>query len=121
MLEKLGIRFAINLIVMWYIIQMNAVSVYMNLTVFIYIIGYAILIALIIESLYGIFRRWIDYTYMMIGVMIFISYLFFKIVGSGIYFGILVYIFISLSIDFYREYKMTKLLEKAFHYHLKEK
>ncbi|MFR7592245.1 MAG: hypothetical protein ACLUVC_12420 [Longibaculum sp.] len=121
MLEKLGIRFAMNLIVMWYIIQMNAVSVYMNLTVFIYIIGYAILIALIIESLYGIFRRWIDYTYMMIGVMVFISCLFFKIVGSGIYFGILVYIFISLGIDFYREYKMTKLLEKAFHFHLKEK
>lgn len=118
MLEKLSIRFMVSFIVMWFIIQLLGVVFELDAFIFIMMFVHALCISLIIESLYTICRQYIKYTiYMIIGFII-INCLVYYCLGVGIYFGVTTYIVLSIIIDLWREYRITRLLKQAIDSHV---
>lgn len=113
MLEKLGIRIVTSLIVLWYIVQMSFVKVYVDLYTFSMMLFYAALLSLIIESLYSVLRCYLKYTRYIILIMILLIFGIYYWLGWGMYLGMSVYVFGSISWDLYREFNMTELLRKA--------
>lgn len=117
MLEKLGIRIITSLIVLWYIAQMSFMKVYIDFYTFMILLLYAVLLSLMIESLYSLLRSYLEYIFYMIFIMFLISLLIYNQLGWGMYLGMSLYVFLSLSIDLYREYSLTKLLKRAIRSH----
>ncbi|WP_050636658.1 hypothetical protein [Candidatus Stoquefichus sp. SB1] len=117
MLEKLSIRIVTTFIVLWYIVQMSFVKVYVDFYTFMMLLFYAIMLSLLIESLYSLLRYKIKYSPYMVFTMILICAGIYYWLGWGMYLGMSVYVSLSIGFDLYREYSMTMLLEKAMNNH----
>lgn len=118
MLEKLGIRIVTSLIFMWYIIQMTSLQFEIDVVTFVMMLVYAVLISLIIECGYGICRHMIRYTPALIILFVLMTIGIYCWLGWGIYLGLTAYALISIGIDLYREFHMSRLLQKAMNNHL---
>ena len=116
MLEKLGIRMMISVICMWYIMQLKIFKIYVDGYTFLMMLFYALLLSIIIELGYIVLRRWLKLTPIMIIIMLLLGVVIYCRFHIGIYFGMSIYVFVSISIQLIREYHMTRLLD----HHLKK-
>ncbi|MEG0276393.1 MAG: hypothetical protein RR630_05130 [Coprobacillus sp.] len=114
MLEKIGIRIIVSLIVIWYIFQFNMYKLHVDLIVFLAMLLYSVLVTFIIESSLSLLRKIIKWTPLIIFVMIITTIVSYLVLGKGVYIYLIIYALCFISIDLYREYSMTNLLENAF-------
>lgn len=111
MLEKLGIRIAASLVVLWCIVQTMQVKVAMDAYIYMMLLLLACFTAVIIEFGYEILRKRIQYMPLYLCIMIALIIITYVFLGYGIYILTMIYVFISISVQLYREYNLTKLLK----------
>ena len=108
MIEKLGIRFCLSFIFCWL-----CYPLVINTELYMYYLCFSILISFIIEALYMLLKKYVMHLYPIIIMLLIIVAIGWYFVGFIFYLKLIIYAFVCVSFDLYRQYKITRLLDHA--------